>query len=56
MDGKRLPIADRKLGAAVELSVERLEEHPQLECCRRDEITEGDIGADLFYCESETDP
>lgn len=56
MDGKRLPIADRKLGTEVELSVERLEEHPQLESCRRDEITEGDIAADLFYCESETDP
>jgi hypothetical protein len=56
MDGKRLPIADRKLGTVLELSAERLDEHPQLESCRRDEITEGDIDADLFYCESATDP
>lgn len=53
MDGKRLPIADRKSGATVELSVEPLDEHPQLESCRRDEITEGDLAIDLFYCESE---
>ncbi|MEI7903218.1 MAG: LamG-like jellyroll fold domain-containing protein, partial [bacterium] len=55
MDGKRLPIADRKPGAAVELDVEPLDEHPQLESCRRDEI-EDDTDADLFYCESETNP
>jgi hypothetical protein len=52
MDSKRLPIADRKSGTAVELSVERLDQHPQLEECRRDEL-EGDIDADLFYCESD---
>jgi len=54
MDSKRLPIADRKPGTAVELKVERLEDHPQLESCRRDEI-EGDVATDLFYCESETE-
>lgn len=51
MDGKRLPIADRKLGEAVEVKVERYSDHPQLESCRRDEF-EDDIDAD-FYCESE---
>jgi len=55
MDGKRLPIADRPPGTAVELRVERLEDHPQLESCRRDEL-DGEIPADLFYCESETMP
>ena len=55
MDGKRLPLADRKPGAAVELKVEPLSEHPQLENCRRDDELGGDILADLFYCESETD-
>ena len=53
MDGKRLPIADRKSGATVELSVEPLDEHPQLESCRRDEMAEGEIAVDLFYCDSE---
>ena len=52
MDSKRLPIADRKLDTAVELSVERLDQQPQLVECRSDEL-EGDIDADLFYCESE---
>jgi hypothetical protein len=52
MDSKRLPIAERKTGTAVELSVQRLDQHPQLEECRRDEL-EGDIDADLFYCESD---
>ena len=56
MDGKRLPLADRKPGAEVELRVEPLGEHPQLESCRRDDEMDGDIAADLFYCESETDP
>ncbi|MCE9611435.1 MAG: LamG domain-containing protein [Chthoniobacter sp.] len=56
MDGKRLPIADRQPGMAVELSVEPLDEHPQLESSRRDEIEGNDIAADLFYCESETGP
>jgi len=53
VDGKRLPIADRKLGAEVELRVEPLGEHPQLETCRRDDELDGEIHADLFYCESE---
>lgn len=52
MDGKRLPIADRQPGAKVELTVQRIEDNPQLESCRRDEI-EGDVALDLFYCESE---
>jgi hypothetical protein len=55
MDGKRLPIADRQPGAAVVLKVDRLEDHPQLESCRRDEM-EGDLALDLFYCESEEQP
>lgn len=55
MDSKRLPIADRTPGAVVELSVEPLHEHPQLESCRRDEL-DGEIEADPFYCESETNP
>jgi len=53
MDGKRLPIADRKSGAAVELSVDPVNEHPQLNDCRRDEMTDGELATDLFYCESE---
>jgi len=52
LDGKRLPIADRKPGAKVELTVERVADHPQLESCRRDEI-DGDLEAEPFYCESE---
>lgn len=52
MDRKRLPIADRKPGVEVELSVEPLADQPQLESCRRDEI-EDEIAADVFYCESE---
>ncbi len=56
MDGKRLPIADRESGTAVELSVEPLAEHPQLESCRRDELADADLDAELFYCESETGP
>lgn len=50
LDGKRLPIADRKPGTVVELSVENMGDHPQLESCRRDEI-EGDVSAELFYRE-----
>lgn len=53
LDGKRLPIADRKPGEVVELRVENLSEHQQLESCRRDEI-EGDVGAEFFY--QETNP
>lgn len=56
MDGKRLPIADQKPGAKVELTVEPLAEHPQLESSRRDEIEDADLDATLFYCESETAP
>lgn len=52
MDGKRLAIADRKPGVEVELSVEPLEEHPQLESCRRDDELGGEIQVDQFYCES----
>ncbi|MCX6874593.1 MAG: hypothetical protein NTW21_12425 [Verrucomicrobia bacterium] len=52
MDSKRLPLADRKLGTALELSVERVDQHPQLEDCRRDEL-EGDLAAELFYCEAD---
>lgn len=53
MDGKRLPLADRAPGARVELAVEPLGEHPQLESCRRDDDLDGEIAADIFYCESE---
>jgi hypothetical protein len=50
------PIADRKPRVAVELRVERLEDHPELESCRRDELADADLAADLYYCESETAP
>ncbi len=53
MDAKRLPLADRKPGVKVELTVEPLDSHPQLESSRRDEIPDGDLDAVLFYCESE---
>lgn len=56
MAGKRLPLADRKLGDKVEIIVESLGEHPQLESSRRDEIEDADLDAKLFYCESETAP
>lgn len=56
MDGKRLPIADRKSGTTVELSVEPLAAHLQLESSRRDELADADLDAELFYCESETGP
>jgi len=56
MDAKRLPIADRKAGDKVELTVEPLDSHPQLESSRRDEIADADLDAVLFYCESETNP
>lgn len=55
IDRKRLAIADRAPGTAVELSVERYEEYPHLESSRRDEL-DGDIAEELFYCESETSP
>lgn len=55
LDGKRLPIADRLPGAVVEMSVENLDDHPQLESFRRDDI-EGDISAELFYRETEIAP
>jgi alginate O-acetyltransferase complex protein AlgJ len=53
MDGKRLPLADRKPGALVELQVDSLGDHPQLESCRRDDELDDEISDDLFYCESE---
>ena len=56
LDAKRLPIADRKPGTEVELSVEPLAQNPQLESNRRDELTDMDLDAELFYCESETAP
>jgi len=56
IDNKRLPLADRKPGAAVELTVERLDDHPQLGSCRRDDEVEGFADATPFYCESESAP
>jgi hypothetical protein len=53
MDNERLPIADRQPGATVELSVDPLEEHPQLESNRRDDLEDMDLDAEMFYCESE---
>jgi hypothetical protein len=53
MDNQRLPLADRKPGATVELVVEPLDDHPQLESSRRDELTDGDLAAEVFYCETE---
>jgi len=53
MDGKRLSIADREAGATVQLSVEPLNQHPELESCRRDEMTDGELVTNPFYCESE---
>lgn len=52
MDARRLPIADRKPGVVVELSVGRLNDHPQIEDSRRDEI-EDNLGEESFYCEIE---
>lgn len=56
MDAVRLPIADRKTGVKVELTVQPMEQHPQLESNRRDEIEDLDLDAVQFYCESETTP
>ncbi len=53
MDGKRLPLADRKPGAKVELTVVPLAKQPQLEGSRRDELPDTDLDAELFYCETE---
>jgi len=53
LDSMRLPIADRKPGEKVELSVEPLEQHPELEPNRRDELTGLNLDIALFYCESE---
>lgn len=53
MDSVRLPLADRKPGTKVELSVEPLAEHPELEPNRRDELPDANLDADVFYCESE---
>ncbi len=51
MDGKRLPIADREAGAKVELSVQPMEQNPQLESSRRDEIEGADLDVPQFYSE-----
>lgn len=53
MDGKRLPLADRKPGSAVELTVVPLAQQPQLEGSRRDELPDADLDAEMFYCETE---
>jgi hypothetical protein len=53
IDAKRLPLADRAPGVEVELSVEPFAENPQLESCRRDDEINGDVPADMFYCENE---
>lgn len=41
------------MGARVELEVESLDDHPQLETARRDEMIDGEIALDVFYLESE---
>jgi hypothetical protein len=56
MDAVRLPLADREPGAKVELSVTPMDQNPQLESMRRDDIQEADLDAVQFYCESETTP
>lgn len=56
MDAVRLPLADRSLGTKVELSVQPLEQHTQLESSRRDDIEGLDLDVAQFYCESETVP
>ena len=53
MDSKRLPLADRKPGTKVTLTVEPLDEHPEIESNRRDELPDTDADAQVFYCESE---
>ena len=53
MDGKRLPLADRKPGEEVELTVMPLDGQVQLEGSRRDELADGDLDAVLHYCEAE---
>lgn len=56
MDAVRLPIADRALGTKVQLSVQPMDQHPQLESNRRDEIEELDLDVVQYYCEDETAP
>lgn len=56
LDAVRLPIADRSLGTKVEYNVQLMEDHPQLESSRRDEIENLDLDVVLFYCESEAAP
>lgn len=53
LDSVRLPLAERRPGEKVELSVEPLEGHPQLEPHRRDELPDADLDASVFYCESD---
>ncbi|MGB2998873.1 MAG: LamG-like jellyroll fold domain-containing protein [Phycisphaerae bacterium] len=56
LNSVRLPLAERKPGGKVELTVEPLEGHPQLEPHRRDELPDANPGAAVFYCESEPTP
>ena len=56
LDSVRLPLAERKPGEKVELSVEPLEGHPELEPNRRDELPDVNLDASVFYCESEAKP
>jgi len=53
MDAERLPIADREPGVAVELSVELMDQHPQLDSMRRDDLPDADLDAVPFYAESD---
>jgi len=54
LDNQRLPLADRQPGVQVELTVEPLGEHPQLESCRRNDELDDTLELDKFYCESES--
>ena len=53
LDSVRLPLAGCQPGAKVTFSVEPLEQHPELEPNRRDELPDVDPAAAVFYCESE---
>ena len=56
MDAERLPIADREPGVEVELGVELMDQHPQLESMRRDDLPDADLDAVPFYAESDSAP
>jgi len=56
MDAERLPIADREPGTEVELRVELMEQHSQLESSRRDELQDADLDAVPFYAEFDSAP